>query len=139
MVTCTIEEEPVTTALTEIADEGFRQQGLEATGFDEPITRVAFTAYDNNRLVGFVTANILWKSLHIRYMFIISSHRKMGIGSMLMKRAMDYGRSQGCTKAFVDTLSFQASGFYQKLGFVPEFSRTGLAHDVALHYLAREL
>ena len=34
-----------------------------------------------------------------------------------MKRAEAYARERGCTDAFLDTFSFEARAFYEKLGY----------------------
>jgi GNAT superfamily N-acetyltransferase len=135
----TIEEEPLTTELTNKVDRGFSEHGFEATGFEEQIFRKAFVARDGEAFVGCVTANILWRTLHIRFMFIEAPYRHKGLGTALIEKALEYGKSHGCSTAFVDTLSFQALGFYQKLGFEIEFTRTGFAHGVAMHYLKKSL
>lgn len=135
----TIEQTPVTTELTNFVDEGFRTHGLEVTGFDEPIRRMAYIARDGQTFVGCVTANILWGTLHIRHMFIVPEYRRKGLGKQLVEKALEYGQTHGCSAAFVDTLSFQALGFYQKLGFTLEFSRTGFAHGASMHYLKKSL
>jgi peptidoglycan hydrolase-like protein with peptidoglycan-binding domain len=42
--------------------------------------------------------------------------RGHGFGRELMKRAELYAVERGCTDAFLDTFSFQARPFYEKLG-----------------------
>ena len=139
MESFTIEESPCTTELTNRVDVGLAEHGLEALGVDEPILRTAFVAKDNEIFAGCVTANILWKTLHLRFMFVETRYRGKGLGSALVHKALEYGKAHGCPVAFVDTLSFQAIGFYQKLGFELEFTRTGFAHGVSLYYLKKTL
>jgi hypothetical protein len=55
-----------------------------------------------------------------------------------MKQALQYGRKNNCPFAFVETMSFQAKDFYQKLGFKIEFTRTGFAHGTSFHYMKRD-
>jgi GNAT superfamily N-acetyltransferase len=43
--------------------------------------------------------------------------RKRGFGKELMKRAETYAIERGCTDAYLDTFSFQARPFYEKLGY----------------------
>jgi GNAT superfamily N-acetyltransferase len=43
--------------------------------------------------------------------------RGHGFGKELMKRAELYAVERGCTNAFLDTFSFQARPFYEKLGY----------------------
>ena len=139
MSTFAIEEEPCTTELANRVDEGFAQHGLEATGFEEPILRKAFVARDGKAFAGCVTASILCRTLHIRFMFVEAPYRHKGLGTALIEKTIEYGRANSCPIAFVDTLSFQALDFYKKLGFDLEFTRTGFAHGVAQYYLKRYL
>jgi GNAT superfamily N-acetyltransferase len=132
-------ESPITTELTTMIDEGFRLYGIDATGFDIPLERVAFIAYDGEIFAGAVTAHVLWGTLHIRNMFIDAAYRRQGLGTTLMTKTLDYGKEHGCTVAFVDTMSFQALGFYLKLGFIHEFTRSGFAHNTVLYYLKKSL
>lgn len=48
-------------------------------------------------------------------------------------------KTRECHFAFVETMSFQALEFYQKMGFKQDFVRTGYAHNTSFHYLSRKL
>jgi len=56
-----------------------------------------------------------------------------------MEKALHFAKENGCHFAFVETMQFQALGFYQKLGFELEFSRSGYANDGIFHYLKKNL
>lgn len=58
-----------------------------------------------------------WGWLHIRYLAVPSDHRGQGIGRTLMYRAEEAARQRGCRAAWVDTYSFQAPGFYERLDY----------------------
>ncbi len=45
------------------------------------------------------------------------SLRQMGVGSSLLKKAEELARESSCTLIYLDTFSFQAPKFYEKLGF----------------------
>lgn len=139
MAPFSIQKAPITNELTTLIDDGFRQHGKEATGYDHPIDRVAFVANDGETFAGAVTAHVLWGTLHIRHMFIEARYRRQGLGKMLMEKALEFGKAHGSSVAFVDTMSFQALGFYQRLGFVHEFTRTGFIQNSVLYYLKKEL
>jgi GNAT superfamily N-acetyltransferase len=55
--------------------------------------------------------------LHVRTLAVAAPARGHGFGSELMKRAELYAVELGCTDAFLDTFSFQARPFYEKLGY----------------------
>ena len=60
--------------------------------------------------------------LAIRYVFLPASLRGGGLGRQVMTAAEAAARTRGCHSVWLDTYSFQAPGFYQKLGFA-EFGR----------------
>ena len=56
--------------------------------------------------------------LFVRLLFLPADLRGQGLGAGLQRRAEDEARARGCVGAHLDTLSFQARGFYEKQGFV---------------------
>jgi GNAT superfamily N-acetyltransferase len=55
--------------------------------------------------------------LHIEMLFVPEPLRGGGLGSALMALAEVEARHRGCCGSVVDTLSFQARRFYEKIGF----------------------
>jgi GNAT superfamily N-acetyltransferase len=59
----------------------------------------------------------MFEWLHVGLLFVPESLRGQGVGSALMKAAESEAGKRGCRGAHVDTFSFQAAPFYQKLGY----------------------
>ena len=55
--------------------------------------------------------------LFIRYLWVSDGLRRNGVGRELMAGAESRAFERGCHSAWVDTFSFQAPGFYRKLGY----------------------
>ena len=55
--------------------------------------------------------------LGIELLFIPAEMRGQGVGSRLMGQAEEEAKARGCIGAWLDTFSFQARGFYEKLGY----------------------
>jgi GNAT superfamily N-acetyltransferase len=55
--------------------------------------------------------------LHVDVLFIPESLRGTGLGRSLMQRAEAEAIQRGCRGAWLDTFSFQARGFYERLGY----------------------
>ena len=60
--------------------------------------------------------------LFVKYLWVSDELRGRGVGRELMARAEARARELGCHSAWLDTFSFQAPGFYEKLGY-EEFGR----------------
>lgn len=69
------------------------------------------------RLVGGVVARVNWNWLHVSVVWVAEELRGSGIGALLLAAAEDAGRARGCTRAHLDTFSYQARPFYEKQGW----------------------
>lgn len=135
-----IELQPLSDSLKERIYEGFSRHAIAMIGHDEKFDTVTFKASDKNgSFAGAVVVELFWGALHVKYMYVEDEYRGCGLGSKLIEHALTYGRDNQCPFAFVETMSFQALGFYQKMGFELEFSRSGYKHDASFHYLRKNL
>ena len=55
---------------------------------------------------------------YIRYLCLAPGLREQGLGTVLMEAVEQEARARGCRQIMLETYSFQAPGFYRKLGFV---------------------
>ena len=55
--------------------------------------------------------------LHIDLLFIPEELRGTGLGRRLIAQAEAEAIARGCRRAWLDTFSFQARGFYERLGY----------------------
>ena len=134
-----IKEQALTEELKKKIYEGFSRHAIEMTGHDEKFDSVAFVAMERTSLAGAIVVERFWDALHVKYVYVDEHYRNQGLGSRLMHRAVSYGLEQNCPFAFVETMSFQAVDFYQKMGFELNFTRTGYAHGTSFHYLSKRL
>ena len=70
---------------------------------------------------GIVRAGLLgrsaWRWLRIDTVWVDESMRAIGLGRRLLESAERIARRRGCIGMHLDTMGFQAPGFYEKLGF----------------------
>jgi GNAT superfamily N-acetyltransferase len=76
--------------------------------------------------------------LFIRYLWVHAELRRSGVGRRLMAEAEHQARALGCHSVWVDTFSFQAPGFYAKLGY-REFGRLDYPPDHQRIFLQKQL
>jgi GNAT superfamily N-acetyltransferase len=80
----------------------------------QPLT---VTLRERRAIVGGVTGETFFGWLFIALLWIAEEHRGKGFGRSLMEMVEEEARRRGASNAYVDTFSFQAPGFYEKLGY----------------------
>lgn len=86
-------------------------------------------------LTGSTTGN--W--LRIDMLWVSDALRGQGVGTQLIRAAEEEARRRGCRYAQVDTASFQARPFYEKLGYRLRFSLDNYPRHHQRHYLSKAL
>lgn len=97
-------------------------QGLKSFNLkhlpDEDCHSLACYAEDENGdFVGGLTGELFTTSLFVEFLWLDESKRKSGTGSLLMSKLEQEALKRGVTDLYLDTYTFQAEGFYLKLGF----------------------
>ena len=84
----------------------------------EPLT--FFLRDGEGRIVGGVHGNYSSSSgwLYVAALWVSEGARGGGHGWRLMERVEREAAERGCANSYLDTFSFQAPGFYRKLGYV---------------------
>ena len=72
---------------------------------------------ENGTAVGGLWAQFLNDWLHVDLLFVPESLRRSGIGTRIMQTAEALAAEKQCVGIWLDTYSFQAPGFYDKLGY----------------------
>ena len=110
--------------IREINDEDQRTLEQNLHSFDYELTntnnnkKISFGYYDQNKLVAGITAKIEgYKILYIETLFVDIKYRHLGIGKNLMMQMEQRAIFEGIKVIRLDTYSWQALGFYQKLNY----------------------
>ncbi len=74
---------------------------------------------DGKRIVGGVTGKTVQGWLYIGQLALASEWRGQGYGRKLVAEAERIAVERGCHSAWLNTHSFQAPGFYERLGYEP--------------------
>lgn len=112
----TIEDAP-TTADREALVQGLNEHAARHTprlGF-KPLG--AFLRDDRGALIGGAYGYVNWNWLFINLVWISESVRGGGHGRRMILALEQAARERGCTHAHLDTFSYQARPFYEKLGY----------------------
>ncbi|QGY28836.1 GNAT family N-acetyltransferase [Pantoea cypripedii] len=99
---------------------------------------VFVTDADGKKLAG-LTGSTSGNWLRIDMLWVSDTLRGQGVGSKLILAAEEEARARGCCYAQVDTASFQALPFYEKLGYTLRFSLDNYPRHHQRHYLSKTL
>lgn len=72
---------------------------------------------DAGARVGGLWGKCAYDWLFVEFLAVPEAYRGAGHGAALMKEAEAIARARGCVGIWLDTYSFQARGFYEKLGY----------------------
>lgn len=105
-------------------DEDQTKLEIGLTSYDFKMTeqnnnkKISFGYYDDENLVGGITAKLEgYKILYIETLFVKEDYRHLGIGTKLVLMMEERAVFEGVKMIRLDTFSWQALGFYQKLGY----------------------
>jgi len=119
--------------------KGIATHAAEAVG-DPGFHPLAVLAQDaEGSIVGGISGSVNWSWLSIKLLWVAPGVRRTGLGRRLMDAFEELGRSRGCKHAHVDTLAFQAPGFYERLGYEPFGEIADYAPDAARIYYKKAL
>jgi len=136
MPTITVERTIGTTKTAVLAglgaynDEHFGKQKFKS---------VAVSLKDRGKIVGGIVGHLWATVLFIQYFWIDQKQRGKGLGTKLIAAIEDEARRQGAIQAHVDTMSFQAPGFYRSCGYEEFGTLKGYPGGVTRHSFTKSL
>jgi len=101
--------------------------------------RLAVSLRERNKVVGGIVGEVWTTVLFIQLFWIERKLRGKDHGTRLIKAIEDEARRFGATHSYVDTMSFQAPGFYRACGYREFGSIEGYPGDVTRHWFTKSL
>lgn len=101
--------------------------------------RLAVSLREKNAIVGGIVGEVWTAVLFIQFFWLEQGFRKKGFGAKLIKSIEDEAKRFGATRAYVDTMSFQAPGFYRASGYKEFGSIEGYPGGVTRHWFTKIL
>jgi GNAT superfamily N-acetyltransferase len=104
-------------------DESVIRDGLSAYNFEKAGYRdqrplaILVSDPETGEVVGGLLGRTSFGLMYIDRFFLPEGLRKQGLGTRIIKVAEEEGARRGCSRAILSTLSFQAPGFYERLGW----------------------
>jgi len=101
--------------------------------------RLAVSLREGNEIIGGIVGEVWITVLFIQLFWLEQRLRRKGFGAKLIKAIEDEARRFGATRSYVDTMSFQAPGFYRACGYKEFGSIEGYPGGVTRHWLTKTL
>jgi GNAT superfamily N-acetyltransferase len=98
-----------------------------------------FDRLDSGEIVAGLTGKTYWNYLDIGFLWVADAYRNQGRATAIMRAAEEEALRRGCFNVLLDTYSFQALGFYEKLGYREYGSLNGFTGARTRHYLRKQL
>ena len=99
---------------------------------------LAVFAKKDGKIVGGAYGASQWRWLYINFLWVDSHYRRTGVGTQLMQKIEAAAKERGCVGSHLDTFSFQALGFYQRLGYELYGTIRDYPPGHSRHYLCRQ-
>jgi GNAT superfamily N-acetyltransferase len=101
--------------------------------------RFAVSLRERNKVVGGIVGEVWTTVLFIQLFWIEQKLRGKDYGTKLIKAIEDEARRFGATHSYVDTMSFQAPGFYRACGYKEFGSIEGYPGNATRHWFTKSL
>lgn len=93
----------------------------------------------NGKQYAGVIVKFTWNGMYIESLWVDEILRGKDYGTQLMEMAEQEAIKRGCTIALTDTFSWQATGFYEKLGYTLCGKVEGYPEGASLSYYFKKL
>ena len=129
------------------ASEGLRKvvadhldtYNVAVTGFHEYSPVNLFLRDAGDEVVGGLLGSIWGGVLYVRILWVSETLRWRGFGRRLMEMGERRAMERGCRHVFLDTFSFQAPDFYEKVGYQTYAKAEDWPVGHAHHFLRKDL
>lgn len=107
--------------------------------FAENFADYSFHISENGEIIAGIVAIGVCDALEIEFLFVNAAHRGKRLGSRLIRHVERLAAADGRKRALLNTYSYQAVGFYEKLGYTRLFAIDPCFGKHSQHYFIKEL
>ncbi|MFL6682402.1 MAG: GNAT family N-acetyltransferase [Burkholderiaceae bacterium] len=118
--------------------------GLDATNAAVAALRnvrplVVFAREQAETVVGGALGRTWGECCELRQLWVAESHRRCGLGTRLVREVERHARERGCRLLYLETFSFQAKPFYEKIGYQVTAEIKGFEDGIVKYLMMRDL
>jgi GNAT superfamily N-acetyltransferase len=101
--------------------------------------RLAISLREGEKIVGGIVGEVWTTVLFIQFFWMEQKLRGKDYGTRLIGAIEDEAKKFGATRSYLDTMSFQAPGFYRACGYEEFGSIDGYPEGVTRHWFTKAL
>lgn len=121
-----------------VVDQGLGDFNDQAAPLHEVQRLSCFVRDDEGRVVGGALGRRWGRLCELQQLWVSDAHRGQGLGTRLVQAFERHAADRGCTSFYLETLSFQAPAFYEKLGYRVLLSREGYPHGIGKYHMGKD-
>jgi ribosomal protein S18 acetylase RimI-like enzyme len=125
-------------AESRVVGAGLEAFNVAAAALQEVRPLTSFARLPTGELVGGAIARTWGRCCEVREVWVDETHRGRGIGSRLMRAVERRAAERGCSTFYLETWSFQARAFYERLGYAVRLAIEGYAPGIAKYVMVRD-
>jgi uncharacterized protein YndB with AHSA1/START domain/GNAT superfamily N-acetyltransferase len=122
-----------------VVDEGLGEANDAAGPLHEVQGLSCFARSHTGAVVGGVVGRTWGECCELQQLWVHPAHRGTGMGTRLVKLFEERAIARGCSTFYLETFSFQARPFYERLGYEAKFEIRGFSPGVAKYLMVRML
>lgn len=133
----TTQERPA--GIVEAVDAGLDQHNLRHAPLQQVQPLVCAAQDDSGATLGGVVGRTWGECAEVEQVWVDEALRHSGIGRRLMQDFEHAAQARGVRRIYLSTFSFQARGFYEKLGYCMVWEVAGFTPEISKFMMQREL
>jgi GNAT superfamily N-acetyltransferase len=119
--------------------DGLIRYNLKTAGPFKYSRTILTVRNDRGRILGGTILQSYWKETYVELLWLSAQARRQGYGRLLIQEAERRARRRGSRLIHLNTYSFQAPGFYEKLGFRRFGGMAGSPAGASRHFYVKDL
>ncbi|MFQ6723082.1 MAG: GNAT family N-acetyltransferase [Opitutales bacterium] len=133
-----IQQKALTPDQEKLINDGFEDFDQKTFSAKNEIKSYTFVI-DSPEYVGSLKARLSWGNFHIVEVFVVEKMRGHGVGSALIKHALEIAKKDNARFVSIKTSNPKAKNLYEKLGFKVHNTLEGYSFDLKFYTLVYPL
>ena len=120
-----------------VIDQGLDDSNAAAAPIHDVRALACFARLEGGTVVGGAIGRTWGECCELQRLWVHPTHRRAGLGTRLVRQFEEAAVARGCSVFYLDTFSFQARTFYERLGYEAKLEIRGFALGIAKYIMVR--